>query len=419
MPRRVADQLRLRVALVAGLALLRVLRSGTGWRGGSSTASRAPRQLARSSKTGSIRIQLPPASPSLAIAAQAGSSTSSATRQCSLGLPRRLEDRAEPDERRRAERREVLAAEQPQRARARRVRGEARRPSASARSSGCGERRRPAGRRRIAVRIVACARGARRARATSAAGRRSRAIAVASSSTGRSVRSARSPRRRPVGGSAAMLSPSASPAASSAPNVVAASPTNGASSAATRRSARPSLRRRRATNPRRSVRGAASVASTRCRPGSSVARSCSSVSLTSPPRPASASPKLADEPCGSPRGPRGRRSGRPRRCRRSCVAFSQRRARPSPGIVRALRPGTSSTYLPPSTEPSRTSARRVDRQRPDVAVELHLEHGVRRARRRSRGTASIFRTWPTRAPPMRTSAFLTSLPASGTATVTS
>ena len=91
-----------------------------------------------------------------------------------------------------------------------------------------------------------------------------------------------------------------------------------------------------------------------------------------------------------------------------------RPSRPPSGIVRRLWPGTISTYLPPSTEASRTSAVVSAASGATSSVSFTSSTAWAGTRPR-RGTASIFSTWPTRAPPTRTSVFLISLPASGTA----
>ena len=87
---------------------------------------------------------------------------------------------------------------------------------------------------------------------------------------------------------------------------------------------------------------------------------------------------------------------------------------PFSGIVRRLWPGTISTYLPPSTEASRTSAV-VSAGSGATSLVSFTSSTACAGTLPLRGTASIFSTWPTRAPPTFTSVFLISLPASGTA----
>ncbi len=244
---------------------------------------------------------------------------------------------------------------------------------------------------------------------TLAAGCRSREIAAVSSSTGPSVRSALwvAPA---AGGKRSMPSPSESPARSRAPSVSELWPTSCASSGASGASAVVAAAAPRTNSPRR-VSRAESMASTRCNGGISGAV-VAIVSLIASPRPASASPRApivlrsAARPSGSNTARASSISTPERALASPSVPFS--------GIVRRLLPGTSSTNLPPSTDASRTSAV-VSAGSGATSLVSSTSSTAWGGTLPLRGTASIASTWPTRAPPTRTSVFLISLPASGTA----
>ena len=90
---------------------------------------------------------------------------------------------------------------------------------------------------------------------------------------------------------------------------------------------------------------------------------------------------------------------------------------PPHGMVSSERPGVRARYLPPSTDASRTSA--VESSGSGATFPRSCTSRTACAGRSpDAGTASLPSTWPTRAPPMRTSAFLLTLPASGTAMLT-
>ena len=246
-----------------------------------------------------------------------------------------------------------------------------------------------------------------------AAGRSSLASAAASTSTGVSRPSTTVPVRS-VAGSSPIARPSGSAAAPSASSVVAPSATSPPSGSATGASA-PVVWAAARRKPRRLVSRATSVRSTRSRRGS---RRAGGLQRAVEPR-AAAGHRLAQAA--------GRRAQPAARLR---VEDLQRLVEVDggPGARHAQRAaGLDAAARPALLERQVLAAE--DRHRAHLGAAVggqRLEGGVERqpqARHRrpaaGRSTAVTSWTWPTRAPPMRTSSPFTSWAASGTSTDTS